>query len=405
MSRSDSQRGAVALLAPPPQNDPHGALRLGLSTYGAGFRAIGRRVRIIEYGSMDARTIRELQSPDIDLLFSDGGWAHTISVASSAGMQPLPRIINKPVIQLLCDNPCAIWLTGATGQDDPRQTTAALDSDFLTLWSRWTAPAGRRLTYVPACPAVTPLPDAERTIDRLVVLLAHRPERIRDTVIADYQEPVALKFFDGVADLGLSDSVTPLSEICDAVLRSLNAEIQFNVPRARHLVYLADQFIRARRRRIMLERLASVPVTLVGGGENIRVHPATQIIPPVDPVTLLDFYRRSRTVVISPPYGGGISERITHAMAAGAAVVAPPTSLSDRLMGRNRLFATVAADFSDVAQALERIADAQTRTGMAGAAHAYATRVFSPEATVRGLLAGKPDYPDCDAFFTGARPA
>jgi hypothetical protein len=391
--RADRPGLTVAMFAPSPENDPYGSLRLATACYGDGFRALGCKVVTIERSRIDREAVLKLQSPEIDVVFSDGGWVHTVDIETSDGKKTLAATLNKPIIQLLCDNPCAHWLSRTTSVDYPSQTTAVLDPDFLTLWSRWTPASGPRLTYVPACPPVDPAEDAERDIDFLVVASIQKPEKYRDFVIDNCRQTEASAIFDGIVDLGMSDPLRPFSAVCDQVFHELNVKIYFHNVGARVIIYLADQFIRARRRRDMLERLAAFPITLVGGGEDIRLHPAARVIPPVDHGKLLDLYRRSRKVVVSPPYAGGISERMTHAMAAGALVVSPPTVLSDRLMGRDRLFATTAADFSDLAQTLERVADTRSGRNMAQTARAYALRVFSPATTVEGLLAGKLDYP------------
>jgi hypothetical protein len=383
----------VAIFAPSPENDPYGSLRLATATYGDGFQALGCKVVVIERSKLDRETVLKLRSPEIDIVFSSGGWVHTVDIETADGIKPLSAIIGKPIIQLLCDNPCSYWLSSVTSVDYPSQTTAVLDPDFLTLWSRWAQALGPRLTYVPACPPIVPVEDNEREIDILVVASIQKPEKFRDYVINNYSQSRARAAFDGIIDLGMSEPLMPLSVICDQVLHNICADIDFHSPGARTIIYAADQFIRARRRQAMLEQAAAFPITLVGGGEGVRLHPDARVIPPVDHAKLLELYRRSRTVIVSPPYAGGISERMTHPMAAGALVVSPPTVLSDRLMGRNRLFATTAADFSDLAQTLERVADTRGGESMAQTARAYALQAFSPTATVEGLLAGKLDYP------------
>jgi hypothetical protein len=394
--RADRSRLTVAIFAPSPENDPYGSLRLATATYGDGFRALGCKVVIIERSKTDREAVLKLQSPEIDIVFSDGGWVHTVDIETADGQKTLAAMLNKPIIQLLCDNPCGYWFSCATSVDYPSQITAVLDPDFLTLWSRWAEASGPRLTYVPACPPVPSMEYAERTIDLLVVASVPKPEQYRDFVINNYSQIEALAAFDGIVDLGMSDHLRPLSAICDQVFHDINARIDFRNAGTRVIIYLADQFIRARRRRDMLERLAAFPITLVGGGEGVRLHPDARVIPPVDHGALLELYRRSRRVVVSPPYAGGISERMTHPMAAGALVVSPPTVLSDRLMGRDRLFATTAVDFSDLAQTLERVADTGGERSMAQTARAYALRAFSPATTAEGLLAGKLDYPCFD---------
>jgi hypothetical protein len=394
--RADRSGLTVAIFAPSPENDPYGSLRLATATYGEGFRALGCKVVIIERSKIDREMVFKLQSSEIDVVFSDGGWVHTVEMQTSDGKKTLAAMLNKPIIQLLCDNPCGYWLSCATSVDYPSQTTAVLDPDFLTLWSRWTPASGPRLTYVPACPPVVPAEDAERTIDLLVVASIPKPEKYREFVINHYKQRKALMIFDGIVDLAVSDPLKPLSAVCDQVLHGLNADIDFHDAGARVIIYLADQFIRAWRRRAMLEQAAAFPITLVGGGEDLRLHPDARVVPPMDHGALLDLYRRSRRVIVSPPYAGGVSERTTHAMAAGALVVSPPTVLSDRLMGRDRLFAVTAADFSDLARTLERVDDTRSGRSMAQTARAYALRAFSPAATVEGLLAGKLDYPCFD---------
>ncbi len=392
-----SGQDIIALLMPPGDIDPHGTLRFGTETYRAAFEEIGYRTRVFELSGLDRAMIEALRSPRIKAVFSDGGWIHRAFGGSANAPQPLCDLIGKPLVILISDSPCSYWLGPILGRDRENQTTVFIDADFAVQWSRWAAKAGTHQVYIPACPDLGPdMPDAERSIDRLAVVALRRPEFYRDLVRDRLKDDALLRVFDAIVDACLFDTLSPFSAVCDDVCRSLDAHLNYKSATVRSFLFSVDQFIRNRRREIMLNRLCSHPITLVGSAEGVRVHPDTRIMPPMPHARLVELYRRARCVIFSPPYSGGITERMVHPMAAGALVVAPPTSLSDRLLGRDRLFITARTDFSDMDACLERALDPVQRRRIAGDALVYARQRLSPAATVRRFL-GEPDAPPLDA--------
>jgi len=363
-------------------------LRAGIRTYRAGFEEIGHRTRIFELSEADDTLVEALRSPRIRAVFSDGGWINTVRARTATGLQFLIDAVGKPLIMLINDNPCSPWLDTILARDRANQTTAFIDADFGRLWSYRVPQAGHRQTYVPASPALPPpLPLADRPVGVLAVVSARRPESYRDYVRDRFGADAPLRLFDAIVEAGRHDGLRPFSVICDEVCRALGLTLDVGTPPGRALLSLADQFIRAWRRQMMLERLSAHPVTIVGGAPGVPLHPDTRVLAPLPYDRLLDLYRHARSVVVAPPYAGGVTERMVHPMAAGALVIAPPTGLSDRLLGRDRLFVTVSSTaFGDLGACLDRAGDPRLWHAMTEAAHAHATRRFSPAATVRRFL-------------------
>lgn len=380
----------IALIVPPAEMDPHGTLRFATGTYRAAFEAIGRRTAVFDLSALDAGMIDALRSPRIEAMFSDGGWIHGVHVAFGGTAGParsLGDVVGKPSIVLISDSPYNHWMDSILGRGRADQTTVFMDPDFAVLWGRWADRAGTHQTYVPACPDLGPgLPESERSIGILVVASTRPPDFHRAHALERLAGDGVPRLFDSLAEACLADSSRPFSAICDDVSRSLDLRLDHKSPAARFLLCSVDQFVRNRRRLIMLERLSGYPITLVGGGTGQRLHPDSRVVGPMPYARLVECYRRARCVVVSPPYPGAITERVIHPMAAGALVVAPPTSLSDRVLGRDRLFVTAKADFSDLGACLDRALDPLSRKAMADAALTEARRRFSPVATVRRFL-------------------
>lgn len=379
------EQDTVAIILPPDNVDPHGTLRSTAGTYRSGFEAVGFSTVTVDLNHVTLDDIRTLQSPRIKLIFSDGGWINTVFADTGTGRPRLVEVLEKPVLVLLNDNPCSHWMEPILKGDRKGQITAVLDPDFFTIWERWAEPQGPRQLYVPACPAMAP-PTCERPLGTLVVASVQDPDHYRDFIMSKSEDRLMARMFDGIAETLLADPLRSLSTACDEVLRNLNVRLNYNSAGVRIFLFAVDYHVRNRRRHAMLARLSRHPITLVGGGKGIDLHPDSTVIPPVSHSRLLEFYGHAETVVVSPPYPGGISERIIQSLGAGALVVSPPTALSDRLLGRDRLFVTCAADFSDLGDGLERAADPRLRREMVGEAQPVATRDFSPTATVRRFL-------------------
>lgn len=398
-----SEQDTVAIVLPSSPADPHGSLRLAARTYRAGFEEIGYRTVTVDLDRFTGADVELLASPRVGLIFSDGGWINGVSAELDTAVQPLVDVLGKRVLVLINDNPCSYWMAPILGTDRANQTTAVLDPDFLTLWGRWSERKGTGLVYVPASPpAVRPVvePAAEmigETIDRtdgdrpiplLVATAIRNPKHYRDAIASRAGNGLAIQLFDGIAEILLSDPLRSVSAACDEAGRTLGGELDFRDKTVRLLVYAVDCYVRNRRRQQMLDRLARHPITLVGDGEGIRLHPDSTLVPPVSHERLLALYAQAQTVVVSPPYSGGISERVVHAMAAGCLVVAPPTRMSDRVFGRDRQFLACAGDFSDLDDCLDRARPSAMRDAMAAEACSMVHRDFSPAASVRRLLDG-----------------
>jgi hypothetical protein len=389
---SPEAQDTIALILPPANVDPHGSLRLSTWTYGAAFEETGCRTITLDLDALTPEGIETLRSSRIRAIFSDGGWINAVQARTGGGMVPLVDVLDKPVLILINDSPCAYWMPQVIAQDRPNQTTAFIDADFSAVWSRWVPKLGRHQCYVPACPAGAGGAGAggaggagagERTIDTLAVVSLRPPDGYRDFIRQNIPQPVVHRLFDGIVELGLYDNLRPFSAICDDVCRSLGVCIDYGSATQRLVLYSADGFIRNRRRQIMLDRLAGHPITLVGGGDGVRLHPDTRVLPAMPHADVLNLYRQARNVVVSPPYSGGITERTIQPMAAGALVVSPPGGLSDELLGRDRLFVTIRADFADLDEGLDRARDPALRRPMVEAALDEIPRRFSPTATVR----------------------
>lgn len=381
----------VAVVLPPGSVDPHGSLRLAARTYRAGFAENGYRTVTVDLDRLTQSDIQLLASPQIALIFSDGGWINTVSADLGTEVRPLVEVLGKPTLLLVNDSPCSYWMEPILGRDRSNQITAVLDPDFLTLWGRWTERKGTGWVYVPACPPLNPTavqPAGDPPVPLLVAATVWNPEQFRTLAISRSGDGVPLTLFDGIAETLLSDPLRSVSGACDEVSRTLGIELDYRDKDVRLLIFAADYYVRNRRRQWMLDRLSRHPITLVGGGEGIRMHPDSSVLPSVSHERLLELYGQARTVVVPPPYAGGISERVVHAMAAGSLVVAPPTALSDRVFGRDRLFVACAADFSDLDECLERARSPGTWNAMTAEASATVRRDFSAGATVRRLLDG-----------------
>lgn len=394
-----SEPDSIAVILPQRVVDPHGSLRLAAHTYRAALEEEGCPTLVIDLDQFRQTDAEALCAPQVRGIFSDGGWINTVQVATAHGPKALVDLLEKPVVALINDNPCAYWMPQVIAQDRPHQTTAFLDPDFATLWSRWAVPAGRHQVYVPACP-VPPrsAPEGERAIDILVAVSVRPADQFRAMVRANFRDPIFLRLFDGIVDTGLGPSGTSLafSTLTDGVCRSLGVRLDHRSPAQRTLLYAADGFIRNQRRHRMLTALAGQPILLVGGGPEVPVHPHTRCLPAMPHADLLRLYGQARTVVVSPPYAGGLSERVIQPMAAGALVLSPPTGMSDRLLGRDRVFVTVRADFADVQTGLDRARDPVFRgQAVAGALDSVRQR-FSPAAMAKQILSWIDGQSDTD---------
>ncbi|MFD1623155.1 glycosyltransferase [Azospirillum griseum] len=376
-------------MLPPVEADPHGSLRLSSGVYRAALEAIGFRTVIVDLERFGPAELRALRDTRLQALFSDGGWVNSVMIEDRDGEKPLPERLGVPVVALINDNPCSDWMPLIMGRDDPRQTTAFLDADFATLWRRWVPQRGSHRVYVPACPPMPPPPpEAERDIPVLTVATLRPSDQFRRHLEERCPEPLVHALYSIIVDTGLAETLAPFSAVCDTAFAALGIRLNLETPGHRFLLCLADHHIRNERRRRMIARLAHHPITLVGHADDVPLHPDSRVLPPVPHSGLMALYRRARVVVACPPYVGGVSERLTHPMAAGAVVVAPPTILSDRLLGRDRVFATVAGDFGDLADGLARATDPGIRRRILATAQAEVVERFTPEAMMRDLMSG-----------------
>ena len=148
------------------------------------------------------------------------------------------------------------------------------------------------------------------------------------------EKPAAKAIFHAVVDSALSTPSESLSKIATDVLPTYDLSLDMDDPTIRHVLHLADLFIRYTHRHTIVEALLRHPAHLVANIDPSGPgrHPDAVVLPAQPFPRTLELLRHARaTVVCQPNYPGALNERIVFAMQARCAVIMTPNPRTRQL--------------------------------------------------------------------------
>jgi Glycosyl transferases group 1 len=379
----------VGIAVTPPQYDTVGRYGLHVArNYAAAFARLGFEPVLVELGGGDPTAIGCLLRPQVALLFSHGGWLMTPDGPRAPGIRAALNAADKPTIVIIGDAPYVPWLAPIFANLPPRAVPFFVDPSFADGIAHWIA-SGRSAVCLPVTYLLDshgPVPTKDKTIPLLFVGKTLDADRFRDDVRTT--RPQLLRSFDALIEANLADLDRPLTQVAAEVLPALGAVFDMDDRDIRQVLYLADRYIRQKRRNTVLDKLFKYPALIVS--------PGTAALPPGSKATLLpgrsfpevlELLRRAAvTVVCQPHYPGALNERIVHAMQARSVVIATPNPRTSQLFLHGRDLFTTAPDVCNI----DDLIDTARRPDIAESMRDHAMRRIAekhrPENMIRHML-------------------
>jgi hypothetical protein len=380
-----SARVGVALT--PRRHDPVGVTR-GLSrNYAAAFARLGFETAVVELSSDDPGPAMRLAQPDIKLILSHSGWLLHPTIPYGEQVHERLRAANKTVMVLIADPPFSPWVSQALDNLPPRGVPFVIDPGFAA-HIRHRIPSRLAPPILPAMHRLDghgPAPTAEKDIPLLFVGTIGAPDKVRTVAGA---EPGVLPLFQAVVDAALSEPAKALMAVAGEVLPSLGRAPDMDNALVRRVLFLADMFLRHRRRRQIVEQLGRHRALIVVGGiGRLQAGGHATYLPPQPFADTLALLRRARaTIVCQPNFGGALNERIVCAMQARALVIATPNARVRQLFEHGRHLFLTASDFTDLDDWIAAAADERRAEPMREAAYGEVSTRFTPEGNIRYML-------------------
>ncbi len=386
MSRS------VGIAVTPRQLDPSGLAGHLARNYGAAFQRLGLTPVYGDLGSPDEAGLRRLLAPDVDLLFSHGGWLYSDWQALGAQGGALARQANKPSIVLVADPTFSPWMPPMLAALPGRAMPFFIDPSFAEGVGPWIA-SGAHAPYLPCRHTLEepgfgqhgPVPTAEKTIPGLFVGTAGDPREIYDRL---KESPDFDQVAKPIIERSLDDPFWPLAYVAKEVFRTLGIPFDLSRETVRARLIGIDQFIRLERRARMLQALCRHDVHIVAQGVlHLPRQRRATLLDAVDFPGMLELLRRTKVLyVCQPHYPGALNERIVFAMQARALVVATPNGRTRQCFEHGRHLFLTAPDLSDLDRWVAAAADETAAEPMRDAALQRIADGFAPEDNIRYML-------------------
>lgn len=375
---------AIAVAAQP---DDHGSLQDLAGNYAGAFRRLGYAVEIVPVHAAHPDAFARLLRPEVRLIFSPGGWVSTPFGPLGAQVAAALERTGTPVLATIADQPFAPPLPRMLLYLPPRAAVFFIDPGFAIDTAGWIA-SGIHAAFLPCLREGAPEPDVDdpaRTIGMLFVGRHFDPDAVARQAAAI---PGMAALFRGIVDTGLHDYATPIQLVAAAVARSLGMAPDMNRLDYRLALNEADQFIRGRRREMVLRALLRHPAHVVTNRlpAGVHVHPGATVTGMVPYAEMRSLLGRARaTLVCQPHFPGALNERIVHAMQAGCAVLSTPNPRLEQLFRDREQLWTLAPDLSDLDAKLEA-AQGDQRQEVARRARTHVTGNHTPDAVLRRML-------------------
>lgn len=366
----------------------YGLSRALSENYAAAFRRLGFRTAIVTLAPGERSAVARLLQPDIRLWFSHGGWLMSPTGPLGDKIAAVLRKADKPAIVLAADPPYSAWLPPIFANLPPRAAVFSIDPGFTDGIAHW-VPSGLQAPYLPCSHLLdghARVATEAKTIPLLFVGAVGDLDEVRRLA---HRAPSGGTLFDDLVERALASPEMPLFGIAGEVMAAHGRPASMDDPALRHLLHLADLFVRYRHRKAAIDALLRYPVHLVANIDPSGPgrHPGAVVLPAQPFTRMLALMRQARTTVVcQPPYPGAVNERIVFAMQAGCAVITTPTPRTRQVFshGTHLLFSEF--DGSDLDDRIEALVDDSVHRTMCDAGATAVGNRFTPDGNVRYML-------------------
>ena len=364
--------GKVGIALTPARFDHNGFGSFVARNYAAAFRRLGFEPVFVALGE---QPVAALDAPDIAFVFSHSGW-----VLAEPGY-----CARKPVVVLVADPTFSWWVAANLARLPPHAAVFYIDPGFLHGIGHWLGERAHA-AYLPCVYASDGPPHRprEKSIEVLFVGSLRNPTGVIDDIAPRFRRIVG-----DLVDVVLFNPYEAFTALARPVFAAHGEDLSLDNVRHRQLLNVVDQFVRFKRREIVVWQLLDHPVTFVTDNlvhQALR-HPAARVLPPQDLPRTIELLRRSKsTVVCQPNFSHAVNERIVFAMQSHCGVIATPNARLPNVFGGQRSLVTLAPRLDDVGACLER-ARASTDDQALDAAYDLVTRRHTADANARMFIA------------------
>ena len=382
--------------------DEYGHLDLHFNALRHAFAERGIELTRCEAGRPDSQQLAALaRDPDLLFFLCFNGWGANLAWQGADGArQSFFSHIGKPLLDHFADPPFADEMQHALQFDMPERLVLYTDHSYLAWDSLYGQP--RHSSYflpqfvpdVPDAPAHAQAaafkPHRERSIGVLLPVSLYDPDHYYRQMLdamSDRREAQAL--FDELVGTYLHDlRADPLAWVATLWLKK-GRPFDASDPVQQRVMSAAWHYIKNRRRQLVLEALADVPLTIVTKTipYTAPLHSRTTVLAPRPFADLAALAGDARLCICPTPHVRGFHERVLLALSRGAVALSSPNQVCEEQFrdGEDMLYyQDHGADLRQKIQACSDDADASDAMGRRGAA-ALKTR-FSAEVTVDSML-------------------
>lgn len=277
------------------------------------------------------------RDPELLFFLAFNGWGANLAWQGTDGTQrSFFAHVGKPLLDHFADPPFADEMQHARQFDTPEHVMLYTDHTYLA-WDNLGG-ALRHSSYF--LPQFVPddgesgrhTPFAQRGIDVLLPVSLYDPDhyyRLMLSAAPDRREGQAL--FDELVGTFLHDLRSDAMNWISALWLRKDRPFDASNPAQQRVISAAWHYIKNRRRQLLLESLADVPLTIVTRDipYPVRLHPDSKVLAPRSFSALGDLARDARLCLCPTPHVRGFHERVLLALSRGAVALSAPNQVCE----------------------------------------------------------------------------
>lgn len=379
-----------------PTADPHLSHVSIITNYAAGFLRAGYLPVFLHLNQegWQKKLLELLAHPDLRLVLCNGGWGGNLLAEDNGVRTPLFARYGKTVINVFGDYPFAPWVYDKVADEYPGKFSFHTDRATPLLVSRFAAHPERH-HYIPTLcqdnrfsrPRAF-IPPHRRRWPFLYVGGFHDVDALRAKYLQ--ANPARAAAFDALIDQALWDFHRPIWQTAESVLAAHSLPCDWKDPALRDFVHHGNQFVRFKRREVLLRKLCAYPgyfILASNRPRDLAFHPDAVVTGATPVPQTLELFYDARAVVMSlPNFACGHSERMLNAMHRGCVAVSTRNVVVDEEFVPDTDYLPLQPGFANLEEQLARLENPSLCASLAASAFRAVEQHHLPDDIIRHVL-------------------
>jgi 2-polyprenyl-3-methyl-5-hydroxy-6-metoxy-1,4-benzoquinol methylase len=231
------------------------------------------------------------------------------------------------------------------------------------------------------------LPINKRKIKFLYIGSYTNPEEIRSEFKSRHKEWIYI--FDSLIDSAAFNYYDSFIEIACSVFKEYDLKFNLYDENVRNLLYFCNQYIRFKRRNLLIEKISNYPAYFVisNNQPSITFHPKAYIKTRVNAQEMINLMGQSCAVIMSlPNFAYGHSERMLTAMHRGCVTISSTSTIIEDEFEPERHYLRLDPKFDNVDAQIEKLENNDRMEYLVNSARKAVKKDHGPDKVIQAIL-------------------